>query len=39
MFQCHVSEHMEQGLMGWFDVVDKKTQRAAVSPQRVAHGH
>ncbi|HEV8524170.1 MAG TPA: multicopper oxidase domain-containing protein [Terriglobales bacterium] len=39
MFQCHVSEHMEQGLMGWFEVVDKKTQRAAVSPQRVAHGH
>jgi FtsP/CotA-like multicopper oxidase with cupredoxin domain len=20
MFQCHVSEHMEQGLMGWFQV-------------------
>jgi FtsP/CotA-like multicopper oxidase with cupredoxin domain len=24
MFQCHVSEHMEQGLMGWFNVVDAK---------------
>ena len=24
MFQCHVTEHMEQGLMGWFHVVDKK---------------
>ncbi len=23
MFQCHVTEHMEQGLMGWFRVVDK----------------
>ena len=22
MFQCHVSEHMEQGLMGWFHVSD-----------------
>jgi FtsP/CotA-like multicopper oxidase with cupredoxin domain len=22
MFQCHVSEHMEQGLMGWFHVKD-----------------
>jgi len=22
MFQCHVSEHMEQGLMGWFEVSD-----------------
>ncbi|MBI4466016.1 MAG: multicopper oxidase domain-containing protein [Acidobacteria bacterium] len=25
MFQCHVTEHMEQGLMGWFRVVDRKT--------------
>ncbi|HXE90218.1 MAG TPA: multicopper oxidase domain-containing protein [Terriglobales bacterium] len=24
MFQCHVSEHMEQGLMGWFNVVEPK---------------
>lgn len=23
MFQCHLSEHMEQGLMGWFRVVEK----------------
>ena len=22
MFQCHVTEHMEQGLMGWFNVVE-----------------
>jgi FtsP/CotA-like multicopper oxidase with cupredoxin domain len=22
MFQCHVSEHMEQGLMGWFQVTE-----------------
>ncbi|MBI4464419.1 MAG: multicopper oxidase domain-containing protein [Acidobacteria bacterium] len=22
MFQCHVTEHMEQGLMGWFQVLD-----------------
>jgi FtsP/CotA-like multicopper oxidase with cupredoxin domain len=29
MFQCHVTEHMEQGLMGWFKVVDEKTQAKA----------
>ncbi|MBI4459727.1 MAG: multicopper oxidase domain-containing protein [Acidobacteria bacterium] len=23
MFQCHVTEHMELGLMGWFDVVEE----------------
>lgn len=29
MFQCHVSEHMEQGLMGWFKVSDAlETARA-----------
>jgi FtsP/CotA-like multicopper oxidase with cupredoxin domain len=42
MFQCHVSEHMEQGLMGWFNVVEEKAQRAAAAAppsQRVAHGH
>ncbi len=22
MFQCHVTEHMEQGLMGWFNVLE-----------------
>ena len=27
MFQCHVTEHMKQGLMGWFNVVEK-TQTA-----------
>ncbi|MDA2912620.1 multicopper oxidase domain-containing protein [Acidobacteriia bacterium AH_259_A11_L15] len=25
MFQCHVTEHMEQGLMGWFRVVEDET--------------
>ena len=29
MFQCHVTEHMEQGLMGWFKVVDDKAEAAA----------
>ncbi len=24
MFQCHVSEHMEQGLMGWFHVHERQ---------------
>ncbi len=31
MFQCHVTEHMEQGLMGWFNVVEK-TQTAQRRP-------
>ncbi|MFB3141029.1 MAG: multicopper oxidase domain-containing protein, partial [Candidatus Acidiferrales bacterium] len=31
MFQCHVTEHMEQGLMGWFNVVEK-TQAAQRRP-------
>jgi len=31
MFQCHVTEHMEQGLMGWFNVVEK-TQAAHRRP-------
>ena len=30
MFQCHVTEHMEQGLMGWFRVLEK----AAVAQRR-----
>lgn len=29
MFQCHVTEHMEQGLMGWFRVVDEPTRAKA----------
>jgi FtsP/CotA-like multicopper oxidase with cupredoxin domain len=29
MFQCHVTEHMEQGLMGWFKVVDEPAQAKA----------
>lgn len=32
MFQCHVSEHMEQGLMGWFEVGKKGTERAGLRP-------
>ena len=28
MFQCHVTEHMEQGLMGWFRVGVATTQSA-----------
>lgn len=28
MFQCHVTEHMEQGLMGWFQVGEKETSTA-----------
>lgn len=47
MFQCHVSEHMEQGLMGWFDVVESsknpaKPASAKPSPnpgKEVAHAH
>lgn len=31
MFQCHVTEHMEQGLMGWFRVV-AKAETAHVHP-------
>ncbi len=29
MFQCHFTEHMELGLMGWFQVRDPKINRAA----------
>jgi FtsP/CotA-like multicopper oxidase with cupredoxin domain len=28
MFQCHVTEHMEEGLMGWFQVQGDTTQSA-----------
>jgi FtsP/CotA-like multicopper oxidase with cupredoxin domain len=35
MFQCHVSEHMEQGLMGWFNVGETKPILAS----RKGHGH
>ncbi len=34
MFQCHVTEHMEQGLMGWFRVVD-----SAETAQAAPHTH
>jgi len=38
MFQCHFSEHMELGLMGWFQVAgEMKAERAAVhSPEQAA---
>lgn len=36
MFQCHFSEHMEQGLMGWFRVAEKT---GAVAQQPPARGH
>jgi len=38
MFQCHFSEHMEQGLMGWFNVVDPKSTAAQSGPPK-GHGH
>ncbi len=34
MFQCHVTEHMEQGLMGWFRVVEKASSAAAAAASR-----
>jgi FtsP/CotA-like multicopper oxidase with cupredoxin domain len=37
MFQCHVSEHMEQGLMGWFEVVDRKNIQASMKPPLHKH--
>jgi manganese oxidase len=33
MFQCHVSEHMEQGLMGWFHVSARSKQAAEAMRQ------
>jgi FtsP/CotA-like multicopper oxidase with cupredoxin domain len=33
MFQCHVTEHMEEGLMGWFHVGDAATQSANRPPR------
>jgi len=38
MFQCHFSEHMEQGLMGWFNVVDPKSTTVQAGPPK-GHGH
>jgi FtsP/CotA-like multicopper oxidase with cupredoxin domain len=38
MFQCHLTEHMEQGLMGWFNVVDPKSPAASSGPPP-AHGY
>jgi hypothetical protein len=35
MFQCHLTEHMELGLMGWFQV-KPKADRAA---QPASHAH
>lgn len=43
MFQCHVSEHMEQGLMGWFNVLDvekpAKAAEASHKPRQTAQVH
>jgi len=39
MFQCHFSEHMELGLMGWFRVGEKeKGASAAAMPAGHTHG-
>jgi FtsP/CotA-like multicopper oxidase with cupredoxin domain len=41
MFQCHFSEHMELGLMGWFRVAGGKGSTAKVespSAKRPSHG-
>jgi FtsP/CotA-like multicopper oxidase with cupredoxin domain len=38
MFQCHFTEHMEQGLMGWFNVVDPQMPAASSGPPK-GHGH
>jgi hypothetical protein len=34
MFQCHFTEHMELGLMGWFQVRNEKGNRAGQSGRR-----
>jgi hypothetical protein len=39
MFQCHFSEHMEQGLMGWFNVVDPKSPVPDSGPPKGHHHH
>ena len=43
MFQCHISEHMEQGLMGWFNVHQGKlpvaSAAAAQKGAHAQHGH
>ncbi len=36
MFQCHFSEHMELGLMGWFQVKDAPRTAARVEKRRSA---
>jgi FtsP/CotA-like multicopper oxidase with cupredoxin domain len=38
MFQCHFSEHMELGLMGWFRVREGKKTAAAAPAGHAAHG-
>jgi FtsP/CotA-like multicopper oxidase with cupredoxin domain len=39
MFQCHFSEHMELGLMGWFRVGEKGKEASAMAmPADHAHG-
>lgn len=39
MFQCHVSEHMEQGLMGWFRVKPRAQKVASAKPVAERHAH
>lgn len=39
MFQCHVSEHMEQGLMGWFQVKPRGEKVASAKPAGASHAH
>lgn len=42
MFQCHFSEHMELGLMGWFrvgDAAQKSASKKPAAPERAHAGH
>jgi FtsP/CotA-like multicopper oxidase with cupredoxin domain len=39
MFQCHFSEHMELGLMGWFQVKEKRAQAAEKTARPAGHSH
>ncbi len=36
MFQCHFSEHMELGLMGWFRVAEESARADAATPPHSA---
>lgn len=39
MFQCHFTEHMELGLMGWFRVGHVKPMKAGKKPAGDEHAH